>query len=45
MTTDGNHDIPRAIHYATGEIENCTEEVTNGMGELATSPTERELGL
>ena len=26
MTTwIGNHDIPRAIHYATGEIENCTE--------------------
>ena len=26
MTTwIGNHDIPRAIHYASGEIENCTE--------------------
>lgn len=26
MTTwIGNHDIPRAIHYASGEIQNCTE--------------------
>lgn len=33
MTTwIGNHDIPRAIHYASGEIQNCTEGSTQWNG-------------
>ncbi|MGB0647165.1 MAG: alpha-amylase family glycosyl hydrolase, partial [Bradymonadia bacterium] len=43
MTTwIGNHDIPRAIHYATGEIENCTEGSNqwNGWNWRPAQPTE-----
>ena len=45
MTTwIGNHDIPRAIHYATGEIQNCTEGSNkwNGWNWRPAQPQETE---